>query len=60
MARVYEVVCGDYSCFLLLLFYARATVFQLYLGGDMMREKRRKKPEPTLLLTQGALTSHTI
>ena len=37
----------------LLLFYAIAKVFQLYHGGDMMPEMRRRKPEPTLLLTQG-------
>ena len=37
----------------LLLFYAIGTVFQLYHGGDMMCEIRRRKPEPTLLLTQG-------
>ena len=37
----------------LLLFYAIATLFQLYLGSEMMYEMRRK-PELTLL------TSHTI
>ena len=37
----------------LLLFYAITTVFQLYHGDDMMSEMRRRKPEPTLLLTQG-------
>ena len=40
----------DCSC---LLFYAIATLFQLYQGGDMMDEMRRKKPEPTLLPAQG-------
>ena len=35
----------------LFLFYAIPTVFPLYDGGDMMYEMRRK-PEPTLLLTQ--------
>ena len=35
-----------------LLFYGIATVFQLYHGSDMMSEIRRRKPEPTLLLTQ--------
>ena len=39
--------------FLFLLFYAIATVFQLYLNNDMMHENRRRKAEPTLLLTQG-------
>ena len=37
----------------LLLFYGIATVFQLYHGGDMKYETRRRKPEPTDLLTQG-------
>ena len=36
----------------LLWFYATATVFQLYLGSDLMHDMRRKQPEPTLLLTQ--------
>ena len=39
--------------FCLLLFYVRATVFQLYHGGDIMCELRRRKPEPTHLPTQG-------
>ena len=30
-----------------------ATGFQLYHGGDMMYETGRRKPEPTLLLTEG-------
>ena len=34
------------------LFYTIATVFQLYHGGDMMYEMRRRKSEPTLLPTQ--------
>ena len=42
---------NQYIC--LLLFYARATVFQLYHDGDMMYEMRRRKPEPLLLPTQG-------
>ena len=29
------------------------TVFQLYLGYDIMYERRRRKPVPTLLQTQG-------
>ena len=36
----------------LLLFYAIAILFQLYHGGDMMYEMRRRMPEPTFLLTQ--------
>ena len=36
----------------LLLFYVRATVFQLYHDGNMMHEMRRRKPELTLLPTQ--------
>ena len=36
----------------LLFFYAIAIVFQLYHGGDMMYEMRRRKPKPTLLPTQ--------
>ena len=38
-------------------FYAIATVFQLYHGGDMMHEMRRWKPEPTFLLTQGTFNT---
>ena len=38
-----------------------ATVFQLYHGGDMMYEMKRRKPEPTLLPTQGIFNlSHHI
>ena len=37
----------------LFLFYAIATVFLVYHGSDMMYEMRRRKPVPTLLLTQG-------
>ena len=36
----------------LLLFYAISTVFQIYHGGDMMYEMRRRKPKPALLPTQ--------
>ena len=36
----------------MLLFYAIETVFQLYLGSDILYEMRRKS-KPTLLLTQG-------
>ena len=37
----------------LFLFYAIATVFQFYHGSYMMYEMRRRKPESTLLPTQG-------
>ena len=45
----------------LLLFHARATVFQLYLDSDMMYEMRKRKPKPTLSPTQGIfnLSHHT-
>ena len=39
--------------YLLLLFYTIATIFQLYHGGDMMYEMRKRKPEPTLLRNHG-------
>ena len=44
----------------LLLFCGIATAFQFH-GSDMMYEMRRRKPEPTLLLTQGTfnLPHHT-
>ena len=35
-------------------FYTITTVFELYHGGDMMYEMRRREPEPTLP-TQGGL-----
>ena len=35
-----------------LLFYAIATLFQLYHNSDAVNEMRRRKPEPTLLLTK--------
>ena len=38
------------------LFYAIATVFQLCHGSDMMHEMRKRKPEPTFLLTQAIFT----
>ena len=44
---------GAFIIVCLLLFYATATIFQLYHGGDMMYEIRRRNPEPTQLLTQG-------
>ena len=44
------------SCFA--LFYDIATIVQIYL--DSMMYEMRRKPEPTLLLTQGSLTSPTI
>ena len=34
------------------LSYDRPTAFQIYDGGDMMPEMRRRKPEPTLLQTK--------
>ena len=43
---------------LLLLFYAIARVFHLYHGGDMIYEIGRRKPQPTLLTTQGILPHH--
>ena len=56
----WETACGVawtviiMDMFVCLLFYAIATVFQLDHGGDMMYEmRRRRKPEATLLLTQG-------
>ena len=39
--------------FVCLLFYTRATVSQLYHGGDMIYEMTRRKSEATLLQTQG-------
>ena len=39
-------------CFVCCLFYPIATVFQLYLGSDIMYEMRWRKPGPTLLLTE--------
>ena len=46
--------------FVLLFFYAIATVFQLYLGGYMMYEMRGRKPDPTLLPTQGIIKPSTL
>ena len=37
---------------LVLLFYAIVTVFQLYHGGDMMHEMRRRKSKPMPSPTQ--------
>ena len=34
------------------MFYTIERVVQLYHGGDMMPEMRRRKPEPTLLPTE--------
>ena len=45
----------DEEVFVLLLFYGIATVCQLYLGHDMMNEMTMRKPEPTILLTQGII-----
>ena len=45
----------------LLMFYAIAIVFQLYHGGDMKHEMRKRQSEPTLLPTQRSfiLPHHT-
>ena len=44
-----------------LLFYAIATVFQVYHGRDMIYEIRKRKPASTLLLTQGSFNlSHHV
>ena len=37
---------------LFVVVYTITTVFQLYHGGNMIYETRRRKPEPTLLPTQ--------
>ena len=48
------IACSiNYWFFFVLLFYTIVIVFQLYHGGDMMHEMRRRKPEPTLIPTQG-------
>ena len=47
--------CTVVQIFVVVLFYALATVFQLYLGSDMMYEMRRRKAEPTYLPSQGIL-----
>ena len=36
----------------LFCFFAIATIFQLYHGSDTMYDMRRRKSEPTFLLTQ--------
>ena len=41
----------DLFCFVVVL-HNSITVFQLYHGGDMMHEMRRRNPEPTLLPTR--------
>ena len=46
-----------YVCWL--LFYAIATIFQLYSGGDVMYEMRRS-PSLHLYQLKESLTSHTI
>ena len=46
-------LCVHKTLVCLLLLYDIATVFQLYHGGDMMFEMRRRKTEPILLPTQG-------
>ena len=54
-AKIKTIGLCDLKLFIgcLLLFYAVATVFQLFHGGDVMYEMRRRKPEPTLLPTKG-------
>ena len=54
IVRIQLLVC-------LLLFYAIATVFQLYLGIDVMYKMSRRNPKPPLLLTRGIfnLPHHT-
>ena len=47
---------GNVHACLLLLFYAKAIVFQLYNGGDMIYGMEMRKPEPRPLPTQGAFT----
>ena len=49
---------GGIGLFVLLLFYAISTIFQLYLVSDMMYEMRRRKPKPTLLPTQEIFNLH--
>ena len=48
-AKFEDLAWKNRAC--LLLFYAIATSFQLCHGGGMMYETRRRKPEPTFLLT---------
>ena len=43
----------SFVLFCLVLFYAIATVFQLYQGSDMRYEMRSRNPDPTLLPIQG-------
>ena len=47
--------CAEHMMWIVCLFllYGIATVFQLYHGSNMSYEMRRRKPEPTLLTTQG-------
>ena len=35
--------------FVLLLFYVITIVFQVYLGGDIINDKRKRKFEPTFV-----------
>ena len=37
----------------LVMFHAIAIIVQLHLGGDMMYDMKRRKPETTLLPTEG-------
>ena len=49
----YEAMFHSCATSLVCLFYAIATLFQLYHGGDIMHEMRMRKPEPRLIPTQG-------
>ena len=40
------------------LIYTTTTLFQLYHGGDMMQEMRRRKPEPSLLPNKRNFNPH--
>ena len=50
---VVVVVVVTMTMAILSVYYAVATVFQVYHGSDMMYEMKRRRPEPTLLLTEG-------
>ena len=39
--------------FWLMLFHATGTVFQCYIGDDMVYELRKRKPESSILSIQG-------
>ena len=56
LLNVCWVAASYLICFVSLLLYARATVFQLYHGNDMMYEMRTRKPEPTHLAFDDAVS----